>query len=873
MTIDTKGIFEKIKNPMIVISILGAFLLSLYIRAILPQDSVFLGNGVISISEDDGVYQMRIVEWVVHNFPHFLWFDPYTYYPFGHNNPWSPLFTYSIAIISLIAGIGNPTHDTIYTIGAYYPAILGALVVFPTYYVARNVFDDRRIGILSAIIIAIIPGQFLSRSLLGFTDHHVAETLLSTVTMLFLVISVKAARNNSFTFSDIKSLNRSALKPIIYFILTGIFLSLYMLTWMGALLFAFIIGIYIMVQHVIDHMHKKRTEYIAVLGIIIFLIGLISIILVPELGGTKPLYYLGLTVGLVLFPILSGLSIFLNKKGYENYYYPLSLAALIILGLILISAAMPSIFDTLKNSLNFFSRSGGGLTIGEASPYFDRSGNSFSFGPLMSEFGINGVLAFFGLAFLTYGAFKKERQEKTVFLVWTLMILWALFQQNRFAYYFAVNVAILSAYFGITIADNILELGGWKNIIDRKDELSKSSAMKKSKKSLSMSKNKAIKEEFSLKNIKVSNIISLCLAIGFIFLLVYPLYDRLTEKQGSALAELSPDRTALEMGKYGRGMKTYWYESLTWMRYNTPDPGIDFYGKYQAPPPGVNYSYPDSAYGVMSWWDYGHVITAWAHRIPNANPFQAGIGGGSTHVPGASTFLSAQSEEEANAVLDALGVNGKPGARYVITDDYINFQVFGAVLAWADIPYDGYYTQVRTNKGSQTVPYTKRYNAMMMRLHLFDGDGLKTYRLVHESVPAPTGDSIAGGMGEAGFKDVYNKLFGGNLPVDYTGHVKIFEHVKGAHITGKAPQNATVSISLNVKTNQKRNYTYSQKTVSNGEFELIVPYSTEGPLYGETNFDTKPIGKYILTTGNISSEVSVNERMVIDGGTKNVDLV
>jgi len=320
-------------------------------------------------------------------------------------------------------------------------------------------------------------------------------------------------------------------------------------------------------------------------------------------------------------------------------------------------------------------------------------------------------------------------------------------------------------------------------------------------------------------------------------------------------------------------MDTYWYESLTWMRYNTPDPGVDFYGKYQEPPPGVNYSYPDSAYGVMSWWDYGHRITAWAHRIPNANPFQAGIGGGSTHVPGASTFLSAQSEEEANAVLDGLGVNGKPGARYVITDDYINFAAFGAVRAWAEIPDDGYYTQVQTNKGAQVIPYTKRYNAMMMRLHLFDGDGLKTYRLVHESVPAPTGDGMVGGMGEAGFKDVYNKLYGGNLPVEYTGHVKIFEHVKGAHITGKAPINSTVSISLKVKTNQGREYSYSQKTASNGEFELIVPYSTEGPISGQTNFDTKPIGKYILSAGNISREVSVNERTVMDGGTEKVDLV
>ena len=29
----------------------------------------------------------------------------------------------------------------------------------------------------------------------------------------------------------------------------------------------------------------------------------------------------------------------------------------------------------------------------------------------------------------------------------------------------------------------------------------------------------------------------------------------------------------------------------------------------------------------MSWWDYGHLITYIAKRIPNANPFQAGVAG------------------------------------------------------------------------------------------------------------------------------------------------------------------------------------------------------------------------------------------------------
>lgn len=858
MTSRIYRIIEKAKNPMIIFLLVMAVLVSLYIRVILPYDNVFLDNGLISISEDDGVYQMRIVEWIVHNFPDFLWFDAYTLFPHGQSPPWAPLFTYSIAMIALIAGMGSPSLNTIYTIGAYYPAVLGTLVILPVYYIAKDVFGDKRIGVLSAFIIAVIPGQFLSRSLLGFTDHHVAETLLSSILMFFLILSVKAAGEKTFTFSDIRNRNWNALTPTIYyFILASLFMSLYELIWSGALLFAFIIGIYITVQHIINHMSNRRSDYLGILGMMIFLLPLIVVVVIPDfLSGGKSLYYVGLITGMIFFLLLSALSIYINKKGYEKYYYPLSLMVVAVIGLALLSIILPSAYETMMSSLTFFNRSGGGLTIAEAMPFFRDSGGSFSFNPFISNFGINGVIAFAGLILLIYENLRKERQEKTVFIVWTLMMLWALIQQNRFAYYYAVNVALLSAYFGVVVADKILEYGDWDELLGRKNT---KRAGTKSKNFKKHQKNPAHEQQnepiFDFSKLKLSHIISLLLALAIVGYLVYPLVG-----------------PAENMGKYGRGMKSYWHESLTWMRYNTPEPGVDFYGEYQKPPLGQDYPYPDSAYGVMSWWDYGHVITAWAHRIPNANPFQAGIGGGTAHAPGASTFLSAQSEEEANAVLDALGINGKPGARYVITDDYITFAAFGAVLEWAYIPYDGFYAQVRTNEGPRVVPYTKRYEAMMMRLHLFDGNGLKTYRLLHESVPSPTGDSAVN-MGEAGFKDVYNKLYGGNLTVEYTGHVKIFEHVKGARITGKAPVNSTVSISLNIKTNRGRSYTYSQNTVSNGEYELIVPYSTEGPIPGETNFDTVPTGKYRISAGNTSRDISVDERMVLDGGTVKVDLV
>ena len=102
-----------------------------------------------------------------------------------------------------------------------------------------------------------------------------------------------------------------------------------------------------------------------------------------------------------------------------------------------------------------------------------------------------------------------------------------------------------------------------------------------------------------------------------------------------------------------------WMEATVWLRSNTPDPGMDYNAVYEAPRNGELFKYPDTAYGVMSWWDYGHYIETIGHRMPNANPFQAGIGGrrgsiNEENQPGAATFFTAQSEEEASSVLEAI---------------------------------------------------------------------------------------------------------------------------------------------------------------------------------------------------------------------------
>jgi dolichyl-diphosphooligosaccharide--protein glycosyltransferase len=751
-----------------------------------------------------------------------LWFDAYTNFPSGTEQIFAPLFDMILATIIWILGFGNPSQDLVYTVCAYYPCFLGALVVIPTYFVSKWVFD-KRVGYLAAFLIAIAPGQFLSRSIIGFNDHHIVETLLTTFVAMFLILALKKTEEHQISLDQLKNKDFSQIKPIVpYFILAGLALSAYMTAWTGGVFFAFIIGIYVTLQHVVDHLHNRTSEYLSIGAFIIFAIALVAVLITPQLGGYgKSLPIRGLVAGLIAFPILTGISLALKNRQMNKYIYPLTIVGLFIAGIFVAMFASPSIYSLITRVFSFFTTSGGALTIAEASPLLMRGGQ-FTLEPLWYNFALAGILSFFALAILAYIAiYRRNNREQTFLIVWSVMIIWAMLQQNRFAYYYSVNAAILSAYLGI----KVLDLVGWKDIRSPFAEATSSISD-------------------WLKQIKPVHAVALVLVV---LVLAYPSYDlSMQQNQGTG------------------GPNGYWIEATQWMKYNTPDPGLDYYESYEQPPEGQLFPYPDEAYGVMSWWDYGHWLQVIGHRIPNANPFQQGVGGrrGSMedeNKPGASTFFTAPSEAEATAVLEAVHPDpDKAGARYVVSDVEMATGKFYAMAAWT-LDTDNYYVQAQTAQGTQTVPGERYFNTMEARLHIFDGDGLEQYRMVHETPAANTA--------EAGYKQVYNVLFGGNVEVVNTGYVKIFEYVDGATITGQAPEGEKVTITNTIRTTTGRTFEYSQSTTAtDGIYEFVVPYSTEGPMTSQTQFDTAPTGSYKVSFGDTTESVRVSESAVLNGG-------
>ncbi|RQD89937.1 oligosaccharyl transferase, archaeosortase A system-associated, partial [Methanosalsum natronophilum] len=323
--------------------------------------------------------------------------------------------------------------------------------------------------------------------------------------------------------------------------------------------------------------------------------------LTPEIGGDKSKHLIGLAIGILAFPVLTAISLEFNRRGLNKYYYPLT--AIVLAAVTYISARLfiPELYSLIGEIGTYFLREAGGLTIAEASPLLIRGGE-FTLAPLWYTFGAGAIISFLVLAYLLFIAVtQKNTQEKTFLIVWSVIIIWAMLQQNRFTYYYAVNVAILCSFAGIMVLDK----AGWPQLINSlKNKLSNNdteSTEPKKKKKKSKSKNISENQKLTIWHIASVLII--------VLVLVYP------------AASLSVEQASRDIG----GLNGPWIDSMHWLKYNTPDNGVDYLEIYEPRPEDADYyPYPEEAYGVMSWWDYGHWITAIGERIPHANPFQRG---------------------------------------------------------------------------------------------------------------------------------------------------------------------------------------------------------------------------------------------------------
>ncbi|HEY49631.1 MAG TPA: oligosaccharyl transferase, archaeosortase A system-associated [Dehalococcoidia bacterium] len=687
------------------------FGLAFFVRVYFPYDNVFTGDWV-RFQINDPWYHMRMVENLVHHFPSRMPIDPYGIYPGGQEVNIGPFYDLLMGFFIWLFGVGSPSKGLIETLGAYFPAILGALTTIPVYFIGKELCN-KKAGLIAAALIAVMPGQFLMRTLLGFTDHHAAETLLSTMAMLFLILAVKSSQQQELSFNSVRAWDWSALKkPLLYSLLTGISLGLYFLSWTGASLFIFIIFIFAIVQYVIDHLRGRSTDYLCITGVFSLFIALLMIAPASGEYSLWNIQFASLLIGIFAFLIMSGLSSFMTGKNIRQAYFPLALAALGGIGALLFWLIEPTLWSSMWDKINVLSPTGGELTIAEA--------RRLDLSDIWSNFTTGFYLSLISLAMVLYLVIKEKTADKTLFFIWSLIMIIAAFGQMRFAYYLAANVALLTGY----ITWRMLEYASLEEATREAERKQIEERARQQKEKAKLSKKAKRKKEKAKKRRQetlVTRLLSMRIAFSMIalvivfFLVFYP----------SIGMAVFFDGVEYSWAGAQRGPTDDWHDALVWLKENTPDPFQDpdfFYELYEKPADGASYNYPASVYGVMSWWDYGYWITYLAHRIPNANPTQENADWAGRF------FTSAEVEPYANTLLD------KMRTKYVVIDyemitrfaqregQYIPVGKFYAMVEWANRNlgdfYEPYYLP---GTGTLWAFYPEYYQSLCCRLYLFEG--------------------------------------------------------------------------------------------------------------------------------------------------------
>ena len=644
------------------------FLLSILILALAVRLWVFpvvFSNGSVTFLGADTYYHARRVLATVANFPSALSFDSYINFPYGSSIGWAPLYDVLIAAIALIVGMGKPALYTIEVTAALVPLFLGVLTVWLVFLITEKLFDWRT-ALISAGVFAITPSHVYV-SFIGYPDHHVAETLLSTAAYLFFIIALKNFSNNRISLNNLRD---SILKNPLYPALTGITLSLSILTWNGAPIFVGLIGIYILIQFIINSKLGRSSDRVIVTGAMSFLVSLIIItpIAISTGAGFDYNSYLPSmfhAAFLAVFFFMCVLLWLVQSMNYKKWWYnPLILIIIFFAAVFPLKIFYPGFYQSVSSGLNYLYGEGILSTIQEAVPLFKSAAGLFTLDHVWRAFAVSFYLAVLSIAYYIYKTARAKYPDEAVFLiVWTLIVFALTVLQKRFIYLLAVNVAIFSGYFIAALLDK---------------PAPGQPAAKKPKKQ---------------KKIQPASGSRPVLAIIMVLLLAAP--DILVINSMATTDTAAPDADIRE--------------SFKWLGDNSAPTGYyDTPGK-------------PAEYGVMSWWDYGNWILYISRRPVVANNFQTGI-------DDAAHFLIEPDEQAANGILD------KRKVRFIVTDAQMLKLKFKSIATLAGKnPGDYYGTSDDAPIRSVNAENKNFFATMLSRLHVFDGDGLAHYRLIYES--------------------------------------------------------------------------------------------------------------------------------------------
>jgi len=597
------------KNQWIAISLVGIFFMVLFLNSyfnIVSEVAINPEGETVSekfyLSGPDPYYNMRLVNQTLATgqYPFYIAGekDPLLNYPFGRSGGGrAPLLNMmAIGFSRLLAPFMTETDAIGYSM-QFVPALFGALLVFPVYFIGKTLFG-RKEGLVAAMFIAIIPIHIGSGhgSAYALFDHDSLNLLLFFLTFLFLIKSIK---------------DKDSKRSMLYALLAGVPLAALSMVWVEARFLYVVIALYVVVQMLIDvYTSKIDRNFIRNMIIVLFTGYLVSMPVRVADAGFAPDTTLYLILGVALFGIVS---IVLEKKKIP---WVVSLPIIFCGGGAV--AAILYFINPLREAFPFLSPLtklseilyGAGIygnkvsqTIAEASTY-SISRSVMSYGPAIYW------LAWFGLVFMMYHYFKqKERRDYLLIIALFLIDIWLASTAGRFLNDMVPLIAILGGWITWYAISKVDYKQMFRNIRNAGGGL------------------RGLRKGIKIYHVLGVLFVAFLVIMPNAFLALDAAVPGAATKNGTSNMKI--DYFGEEhSGAFGSSSykEQYWVDAFSWL--NDQDTDIADPGERPA---------------FISWWDYGFYGVAVGGHPVVADNFQDGI-------PPAANFHTATSEKEAVGV-------------------------------------------------------------------------------------------------------------------------------------------------------------------------------------------------------------------------------
>ncbi len=607
------------RNWWVAASLAGVMLLVLFFTSFfnatsgvaINPDGETLGEKFY-FSGPDPYYHARVVEKISETGHHPYWTqdntDPLLNYPVGRINPRPPVFDWTMAVFGkmLTPFVGNEIDALGYAMQLT-PAIFGALLALPIYFLAFELFGDRKIGVIAALLMAITPIHLGSGHGSAYTlaDHDSFVLFFSTLTFLFLVKAIKALNEKKYvgSWKSISSIAKGKVefmkqnsRALLFAALSGVSLSVIGLSWEGFQVPAAIVAAYCIIQMFVDHWRNKDPMGTFFVGFVVLAIALAMTSPYYALRGSISMVYMILfmlagvvAAGLILMPTRDLPSVIVLPATLVAGGIALGLLAVVRAFFADVVALKPlvSIANTLFGGIAYVQLSKVYMTIAEASTA-DMSTTVMSFGP------VTFFLAWIGIFALIYRLFKKAERKVLLVLIWMGVSVYLTLSAGRFMNELVPMFCIMAAW-----------IIGWMiNKVDFPKMV------------------KTIKGAGGMRGVKRG------LKAGHVMLALFLSLCILLPNTWMAVDAAVPYEKKTSGGAFGLGLykEKYWVDACSWLAEQD------------------THLAPAERPGFISWWDYGFYESFVGKHPAVADNFQDGI-------EPAGNFITATSETEGIAVI------------------------------------------------------------------------------------------------------------------------------------------------------------------------------------------------------------------------------